>query len=107
MTTLTLQLPHRVYQQLCEQADRLGKPPQLVAQEWLIERLSGLASEHRNERAKVRAALRAAGLLGELTPALRQRANPTVSLEEVEEALARAGGPSLSEIILEQRGPGE
>ncbi len=107
MATLTLQLPLQVYQQLCEQADRLGKSPQRVVQEWLIERLDVLASETDNERARVKAALRAAGLLGELTPALRERANPTVPLEEIEAALARAKGPSLSEIILEQRGPRE
>ncbi|MGB9889856.1 MAG: hypothetical protein ACPLTQ_09335 [Anaerolineae bacterium] len=83
MTTLTLQLPHQLYQQLCEQADRLGKPPQLLVQEWLAERLGGFALETDNERAKVKAALRVAGLLGGLTPALRRRANPTVSLEEI------------------------
>lgn len=105
MTTLTLQLPLQVYQQLCEQADRLGKSPQQVAQEWLIEWLDIMASD--NERVRVKAALRAAGLLGELTPTLRERANSAVPLEEIEAALARAKGPSLSEIILEQRGPRE
>ncbi len=107
MATLTLQLPHRAYRQLCEQADRLGKSPQWIAQEWLIERLDALASEPDTERAQVQAALRAAGLLAEMSPGLRELANPAVPLEEIEAALTQATGPALSEMILEQRGPRE
>ena len=53
----------------------------------------------------MRQALRAAGLLVELSPTLRARIDPTVRQEDVEASLARAGGKPLSEIVLEQRGP--
>ena len=65
MTTLTLELPPEVYHRLHEAADRLGKPPQVVVQEWLIERLSVPIPAPDSERAKARRALRAAGLLVE------------------------------------------
>lgn len=105
MTTLTLELPPQIYQQLRERAERLGKSPQAIVREWLIERLSSPNSEPVSDREKVRAALRTAGLRIEMSPALRARVNPSLSLEEVETALAKAGGTPLSEIILEQRGP--
>jgi hypothetical protein len=105
MTTLTVELPPEAYRRLHEEADRQGKSPQLVAQEWLIERLSPLRSTPDSTREQGRLALRAAGLLVDLSPDLRQRADPTVHLEDVEASLARAGGKPLSEIVLEQRGP--
>jgi hypothetical protein len=57
------------------------------------------------EREAIRRILQAAGRLGALGPGLRQRIIPGVTLKEVQESLARAGGKPLSEIILEQRGP--
>jgi predicted transcriptional regulator len=105
MTTLTVELPPEAYRRLHEEAHRQGKSPQLVAQEWLIERLSPLNPAPDSTREQVRRALRAAGLLVVLSPDLRQRADPTVQPEDVEASLARAGGKPLSEIVLEQRGP--
>ena len=105
MTTLTLELPPEAYRRLHEEAHRQGKSPQLVAQEWLIERLSPLNPAPDSTREQVRRALRAAGLLVGLSPDLRRRADPTVQPEDVEASLARAGGKPLSEIVLEQRGP--
>jgi hypothetical protein len=58
-----------------------------------------------NDREKARQALREAGLLTQIGPHLRELADPTVHLEEINAALDRAGGKKLSEIILEQRGP--
>ena len=40
MATLTLELPPEAYHRLHEEANPLGKPPQVVAQEWFSERLS-------------------------------------------------------------------
>jgi hypothetical protein len=100
MTTLTMELPPEIYHRLREEAERLGKPPQVVAQEWLVERLTG-------DRGKARQALQSAGLLTELSPHLSELADSTVRLEDVRAALARAGGKPLSEIVLEQRGPKE
>jgi len=105
MTTLTLELPSEVYQRLREEADRLGKAPQIVAQEWIVEQLARLTQGPTSDRGKVRQALYAAGLLAELSPGLRSRLDPTVRPEDVEAALGRASGKWLSEIVLEQRGP--
>lgn len=105
MTELTLELPPEVYRQLKEEAARLGKPPQLLAEEWLAERLARPIARYETDREKARQALREAGLLTQIGPHLRELANPTVHLEEINAALERAGGKKLSEIILEQRGP--
>jgi len=105
MTTLTLELPPEVYRRLHEEADRLGKPPQIVVQEWLIERLSvPIPVPDSGEREKARRALRAAGLLVEQRPRLHRRVDQKVRLEDVEAALARVGGKPVREIVLEQRG---
>ena len=105
MTTLTLELPPEVYHRLHEEADRLGKPPQVVVQEWLMERLSVPIPVPDSARAKARQALRATGLLVEQRPCLHRQVEQKVRLEDVEAALARVGGKPLSEIVLAQRGP--
>ncbi len=103
MTKLSLELPPELYHRLREEATRQGKSPQAVAQEWLAERLALVDEVLNGGRKQVRAVLRAAGLLTELGPTLLAKADPTVRLEEVQEALHRAEGKPLSEIILEQR----
>jgi hypothetical protein len=105
MTTLTVERLPEAYRRLYEEAHRQGKSPQLVAQEWLIGRLSPLPLAPDSKREQVRLALRAAGPLVELRPDLCLRADPTVHLGDVEAPLARAGGKPLSEIVLERRGP--
>ena len=106
MVALNLKLPPHVYRRLREEAARLGKSPQVVAQEWIVERPTPSPAAVSSDRERARQALRAAGLLTELGPNLRRLADPTVRLEDVRTALNRAGGgKSLSEIILEQRGP--
>ena len=105
MATLTLEIPPEVYHRLREEADRVGKPLQSMIQEWLVERLAPPAPESLSNREEVRQALRDAGLWVELSPSLRRMADPTVCLEDVEAALGRVGGKSLSNIVLEQRGP--
>ena len=107
MATLTLELPPEAYQRLHEEANRLGKPLQVVAQEWLIERLFVLIPAPDNAREIVRRALRAAGLLVERGPRPQGYEDRQVRLEDVEASLARVGGKPLSEIVLEQRGPKE
>jgi len=102
---LVLELSPQVYRRLKQEADRLGKPPQTVAEEWLAERLSAPGGAPDREREQASQALRAAGLLTGLGAGLRSLADPNVPLEDIEAALARAGGKPLSEIILEQRGP--
>jgi hypothetical protein len=101
MMVLTLELPAEAYRQLREEAARLGKSPQVVAEEWLVKQLT------LSDRERARQALQAAGLLTELGPNLRKLADPTIRLEDVGAALAQAKGKTLSEIVLEQRGPKE
>jgi hypothetical protein len=102
---MVLHLPADLYRRLQWEANRVGKPSSLVAQEWLAERLAASPAPELDERARVTEILRAAGMLVELDPELKKRADPTISLEEVQAALDRAGGKPLSQIILEQRGP--
>lgn len=100
-----LHLPVDLYQRLRLEADRVGKPAPIMAQEWVTARLATEPAPILDERERITQVLRAAGLLVELDPELKQRADPTISLEKVSAALDRAGGQLLSEIILEQRGP--
>ncbi len=60
-----------------------------------------------SEREKIRAALYEAGLLTELGPELKKIADsePKITLEEAHAIFARNPGKSLSEIVIEQRGP--
>src|SRR4051812_36624673 len=100
VTTLTLELPPELYARLRAEAERLGKLPEGVAQEWLSERL--VNPPPASERDRARAALRAGGLLVEspLGPASWRRAESAhVTLEEVSADLERAGGKPLSEIV--------
>lgn len=107
MTTLTVRLSSDEYHRLREEAVRLGKSPQAVAAEWVVEKLNPPAMASTCDRELARQALRTAGLLTEPGPQLRERADPTMSLQAVHEALGRAGGKPLSEVVLEQRGSKE
>jgi plasmid stability protein len=105
MSQLTINLPQEIFERLREQATHAGKPIELLASEWLAERLPPAKL---SERERAREVLRAAGLLTELGPELKRRAaESTASLEDVSAALSRAGGKPLSEIVIEQRGPKE
>ena len=64
-----------------------------------------LAPEAKSEREQVIEVLQASGLVRPLSEGLRQMTDPTITHEEVEAALAKAGGKPLSEIIIEQREP--
>jgi hypothetical protein len=103
LSEVVLHLPADLYQRLRWEASRAGKAAPIIAQEILAERLA--STPELDERTRVLEALRSAGLLVELDPELKRRADPTINLEEVQAALDRAGGKPLSEIILEQRGP--
>lgn len=106
MTALLLELAPDLYARLRAEAARQGKPPEGIAQEWLAERLP--PAPPTDERGRVRAALRAAGLLAEPSPAMVRLADQaTMTLEEARAALDRGGGPPLSELILDMRGPKE
>lgn len=104
MATLTLDLSPEQYERLRAEAERLGKPEEELAREWLAEQITPLMSE----RERLRQALRASGLLAEPSPEMKKRAaRSKATLEEVQAAFARSKGKPLSEIVLEQRGPKE
>jgi predicted DNA-binding protein len=106
MRSLTLDLPDEMYERLRAESERRGASKEDIARGWLSERLE--ASAPADERERATEALRAAGLLTELGPEGKERARrSTATLEEVREALGRAGGKPLSEIVLEMRGPKE
>ena len=66
MSALTLELPTEVYRRLREEAARLGKQPQMVAEEWLTEWLTHPSAMPSSNRERTRRVLRDAGLLTEL-----------------------------------------
>lgn len=101
METLRIELSDAAYGELRRQAERAGKAPEALSREILEEALHG----PRPGQLTAREILRQAGLLTELSPDLRARIIPGVTLDEVRESLTSAGGPSLSEIIQQQRGP--
>ncbi len=102
MTTLTLNFPPDLYQRLSNESSRLGKSPQVMVLEWVSRQLFP-APPVLTERERFRQILHQAGLLTELSPSLRQLADPTISLTEVLAFMGEAGGPSLSELVLAQR----
>ncbi|MEI7644615.1 MAG: hypothetical protein WCJ55_10085 [Chloroflexales bacterium] len=108
MTAITVELSADTYRKLQEQAQRIGKVPELVVSEWLSELLAKVPTPL-SERERAREALRAVGLLVEFSAEEQAHAKAavTLTLDEVRAALDRAGGKPLSEIILDMRGPKE
>lgn len=106
MTTLILDVPREVFVQLKQRAVGTGTSIEAVAQELLAEQVAQQPMTLHSERDAVGDILREAGLLADLTPdEARRGAEADVSLDEVSAALDRAGGPPMSELIMEMRGP--
>ena len=102
MTTLTLELPKDLLSLLQERASKGGQEPQEAALRILQKEL---APEAKSEREQVIEALRASGLVRPLSEDLRQMIDPDIDYEAVRRELAeRSFDPSLSQIILENRG---
>ena len=102
MSTLIIDLPAETYKRLEAHARKAGKAPEDLTLEFIETTLT--ASEGAPSQT-ARELLHASGRVRPLTPALRRKIIPGVSLDEVRVAVSRAAGPSLSEIILMQRGP--
>ena len=104
MTLLTLELEPELYENLRQEASRLGKSLEKTAETILYQRLNPPATP--SDKAKAIEALKKAGLLAELGPEMKKRAEQAnLSLDEVRAALDAAPGKPLSEIIIEMRGP--
>ena len=103
MRTLVLSLSERAYEQLKRRANQLGKPLEEVSEE-IIE--AALPAEESSSPKTVRQILEEAGMLSSLSDTLRAMiVRRDIPLEEVRRTVDSWGGPSLSEIIDEQRGP--
>jgi hypothetical protein len=101
MSAITIDIPPEVYKQLEEEARKAGKAPEDLTRE-LLE--AALHAREEAEKEKAREIMRATGRLHLLSESLRRKIIPGVTLDEVRRSLAQAEGPSLSEIISEQRG---
>ena len=102
MSTIVIDLPPEICKRLEDQARRAGKAPEVLTRE-LLETALQAREELRPRTA--REVLQAAGRVRSLSETLRCKIIPGVTLDEVRTALTQAAGPSLTEIILEQRGP--
>lgn len=102
MSSMVIDIPPVMYQRLQEQARKAGKSPEALTRD-LLDR--ALQAEEGTQPRTARAVLQAAGRARPLSETLRRRIIPGVTLEEVRESLTQAGGPSLSNVVLEQRGP--
>lgn len=130
MDTITLTLSPEVHQRLEKKAKQVGQSPETVAQELLTGQLSPQAGETgrvlreasrsyiqpvpvvrpntETEREKLSRLLREAGMMSEIGPHMRRLVETIpADRDKVVAILSRAGGKSLSEIVLEQRGPKE
>ncbi len=102
MSTIVIDISVETYRRLEEQARKAGKAPEIFTRE-LVE--SALEAREEAQPKTAREVLLAMGQVRPLSETLRRKIIPGVTLDEVRAALTQAAGPSLSEIILEQRGP--
>ncbi len=101
MGTIMIDLPPETYKRLKEQARKASQAPEVFGQH-LIE--TALRTPEATSPRTVREALYATGRARPLSKTLRRKIIPGITLDEVRAILAKAPGPSLSDIIEEQRG---
>lgn len=101
MSSITIDLPIDTYKRLEAQARKIGQDPATLSRE-LLE--SALQARESVQSLTAREVLQAAGRVRPLSTTLRDKINPSVTLEEVRMILRQAGGTPLSEIIKDQRG---
>jgi hypothetical protein len=101
MNTITIDLPPETYKRLEDQAHRTGQAPEALGRKLLETALQ--AWEIPRSRT-TRDLWQATGRTRSLSATLRDKIIPGVTLDEVRTILSRTTGPSLSDIINEQRG---
>ena len=101
MSMIVIDISPEIRKRLEEQARRVGKTPEELTCE-LIE--MALQIPEKAQPKTAREVLQAADRVRPLSETLQRKIIPGVTLNEVRVALTQAAGPSLSEIILEQRG---
>ena len=109
MSTLVINIPAKTYEYLVAKANETGKSPEMLASE-LVEATygirNGISQQSRNDDPQqVRKVLEQLGQARPLSEILRAMIIPGVTLEEVIETLSQTPGPSLGQIVDEQRGP--
>lgn len=102
MHTISITLPSTTYKRLEEQAQQTGKEPERLLRELLEHALQAQEKAHPQTARQV---IQVSGRVRPLSETLRRKIIPGVTLDEVRASLSRAGGPPLSDILLEQRGP--
>lgn len=102
MSTIVIDIPIELYARLEEQARNAGKAPEVLTRE-LLE--TALQQSQEAPHKTVREVLEALDRVRPLGERLERKIIPGVTLDEVRKALTQTAGPSLSEIVLEQRGP--
>lgn len=101
MSTIVIDIPPETYKRLEERARRAGKAPEALTRE-LLE--AAIQTQEDAQPRTTREVLHTLGRIRPLSETLRRKIIPGVTLDEVRLALKQAAGPSLSEIILQQRG---
>lgn len=101
MSSITIDLPTETYKRLEAQARSIGQDLATLSRDLLVSALQGCESARAQTAGEL---LRAAGRVRPLSTTLRDKIIPAVTLEEARTILKQAGGPSLSEIIQDQRG---
>lgn len=102
ISEIVIDIPPETYKRLELQAHRAGKAPEAFTRE-LVE--NALMDWEQTQPQTAREILESLGHARRLSETLRRKIIPGLTLDEVREALTHAAGPSLSEIVLEQRGP--
>lgn len=100
MARLTITLTPEASERLARRAKRLHMRPEDVSREILETALRGEPPTR-----TVHEILAANGLLSEPSELGRDESDDDISLDEVRRILTVPGGPMLSDIVLEQRGP--
>lgn len=101
MATITIALPDELAEKLRQRSERLQKRPEDLSREILEQ---ALAAEPMAPPS-VSDILERAGMLSKPSPRSLDVSGEAISLDEVRRTLSSSEGPTLSEILLEQRGP--
>jgi hypothetical protein len=102
MNTITLNVDPELYEQISAEAKARGQAMEDYSRE-LFE--SAFEKSRKSSKQTARELLEAAGMLRPFGDELRKLITSDVPLDEIVEEMSKAGGPSLGEILDQQRGP--
>jgi hypothetical protein len=102
MSTIVLNIDPELYKQISAEAKARGQAMEEYSRE-LFE--SAFEKRRKSSKETARELLEAAGMLRPLGDELRKLITSDVPLDEIVEEVSKAGGPTLTEILQEHRGP--